>query len=235
MATALVRHLLAKGHRVVVTYRDDAKLAAAGFSGDIVAVKVPDLLAPGAVEGLVGSVERLDCLPDCLVNNACDLRWQRMDPDGHVPEECFVNHYRINVVVPYELSWRLVNQKHSRLRKIINISSMYGVVPYNPQLYLHPETETPPQYAVAKAALIHLTKDLAIRFRERGVMVNAVSYGGVEGRADNAFKRRFESVTPLKRMMRPEETVPVIDFLLNDESGYMTGQNLIVDGGRTVW
>ncbi len=235
VATAQVRHFLSKGHRVVVTYRDDAKLKAANFSGDLVSVRVPDLLASGAIAGLVDELERRGCLPDCLVNNACDGRWHRMDPDGHVPEECFVNHYRINVVVPYELSWQLVNRPGSRLRKIVNVSSMYGIVPHNPQLYLHPETETPLQYSVAKAALIHLTKDLAIRFRDKGVMVNAVSYGGVEGRVDEAFKRRFEPLTPLRRMMKPEETIPAVEFLVEEESGYMTGQNIVVDGGRTVW
>ena len=235
VATPQVRYFLSKGNRVVITYRDDAKLAAAGFSGDLVAVRVPDLLLPGALDRLMEELARSECLPDCLINNACDGRWHRTEPDGHVPEEYFVNHFRINVVVPYELSWRLANRPGSRLKKIINVSSMYGVVPYNPQLYLHPETETPPQYSVAKAALIHLTRELAIRFRDKGIMVNAVSYGGVEGRADDAFKRRFESFTPLRRMMKPEETIPVVDFLVNEESGYMTGQNIIVDGGRTVW
>ncbi len=235
VATAQVRHFLSRGHRVALTYRDDEKLAVAGFTGDVVAVKVPDLLSFGAVGALVDELVRRRCLPEVLVNNACDGRWHRMDPDGHVSEECFVNHYRINVVVPYELSWRLVNMDGSRLRKIVNVSSMYGIVPHNPQLYQHPETETPLQYSVAKAALIHLTKDLAIRFRDKGVVVNAVSYGGVEGRVDDAFKARFEHLTPLRRMMKPEETIPAVDFLVNEESGYMTGQNIVVDGGRTVW
>lgn len=235
VATAQVRHFLSKGHRVAITYRDDAKLEAARFTGDFVAVKVPDLLEPGAVSKLVDELARRGCMPECLVNNACDGRWHRMEPDGHVPEECFVNHYRINVVVPYELSWQLATRPGSRLRKIVNVSSMYGIVPHNPQLYVHPETETPLQYSVAKAALIHLTKDLAIRFRDKGVMVNAVSYGGVEGRVDEAFKQRFAPLTPLRRMMRPEETIPAVEFLVEEESGYMTGQNIVVDGGRTVW
>lgn len=88
---------------------------------------------------------------------------------------------------------------------------------------------------MAKAALIHLTKDLAVRFRDRGIFVNAVSYGGVEGRVDDAFKRRFEPLTPLRRMMKPEETIPAVEFLVEEESEYMTGQNIVVDGGRTVW
>ena len=235
VATAQVRHFLAKGHRVVITYRDEAKLEKVGPHPRLVAIKVPDLLAPGAIDDIVGELERNAVYPECLVNNACDGRWHRMESDGHVSEECMVNHYRINVVVPYELSWRLVHQRGSRLRKIINVSSMYGMVPHNPQLYLHPETETPMQYSLAKAALLHLTKDLAIRFRDKGVFVNAVSYGGVEGRVDEAFKKRFETLTPLRRMMTPEETIPAVEFLVDEESGYMTGQNIVVDGGRTIW
>ena len=66
-------------------------------------------------------------------------------------------------------------------------------------------------------------------------MVNTVSYGGVEGRVDDEFKRKFAELTPLKRMMKPEETIPAVEFLIKDSSNYMTGQNIIVDGGRTVW
>lgn len=234
VSTPQVRHFLGKGDRVVVTYRHEDKLAKLG-DGDLVAIKVPDLLAEGAVDGLVAELQRRGISPDCLVNNAVDGRWHGVGPDGHVSELNFVNHYRLNVVVPYELSWQLVMMPGSRLRRIVNISSMYGVVPYDPNLYEHPETETSIHYAVAKAALIHLTKELAIRFRDRGVFVNAVSYGGVEGRAGDAFKEKFARVTPLKRMMAPEETVPAVEFLLEETSGYLTGQNLIVDGGRTVW
>lgn len=230
-----VRHFLERGYVVATTYRDDARLKALGGHGNLVGIKVPDLLASDAAQRIEDMLREKGIFPDCLVNNACDTRWHAMEPDGHVSEECFLNQYRINVVLPYELSWRLVHMKGSRLRKIVNVSSMYGIVPHNPQLYAHPETETPLQYALAKAATIQLTKDLAIRFRDLGVAVNTVSYGGVEGRVDEAFKRRFEPLTPLRRMMKPEETIPAVEFLLEEESHYMTGQNVVVDGGRTVW
>ena len=235
VASAQVRYLIKHGWRVVITYRDEEKFEQLKGSTGLLGVNTPDLLQPGAVKAIVEELGDRGLYPDCLINNACDLRWHKIEPDGHVSEECFVNQYRINVVVPYELSWQLLNAKGSRLRKIINVSSMYGIVPHNPQLYSHPETETPLQYSLSKSALIHLTKDLAIRFRDRGVIVNTVSYGGIEGRADDEFKKRFAIVTPLRRMMTPEETIPAIEFLLNENSGYMTGQNIVVDGGRTVW
>ena len=230
-----VRYFLEKGYVVATTYRNEQKFESLGKHQNLVGIKVPDLLAPDAAQLIVDRLRELRISPDCLVNNACDTRWHSMEPDGHVTEECFINQYRINVILPYELSWRLVHAQGSRLKKIINVSSMYGIVPHNPQLYAHPATETPLQYALAKAAVIQLTKDLAIRFRDLGVVVNTVSYGGVEGRVDDDFKRRFEPLTPLRRMMKPEETIPAVEFLVNETSHYMTGQNLIVDGGRTVW
>lgn len=230
-----VRYFLDRGYTVATTYRDDAKFASLGRHRNLVGIKVPDMLAPNAVRQIIDGLGNAGVFPDCLVNNACDTRWHKIEPDGHVSEECFINQYRINVILPYELSWQLVHAPGSRLKKIINVSSMYGIVPHNPQLYAHPETETPLQYGLAKAAVIQLTKDLSIRFRDLGVVVNTVSYGGVEGRVDEDFKRRFEVLTPLRRMMKPEETIPAVEFLINEESHYMTGQNVVVDGGRTVW
>ena len=235
IASEQVKFLLREGHRVIVTYRDVSKFRRLGHSPSLKGIKIADLLAPNAVDEIIVALRSMRIRPTILVNSACDTRWHRMEADGHVAEECMINQYRINVVVPYELSWRLVNASDSKLKKIINISSMYGVVPHNPQLYQNPAVETPLQYSISKAALIHLTKDLSVRFRNRGVLVNTISYGGVEGRVDEQFKRRFEPLTPLGRMMTPNETIPALEFLINDHSGYMTGQNIIVDGGRTVW
>ena len=83
--------------------------------------------------------------------------------------------------------------------------------------------------------MIHLTKELAIKFKDKGITVNTISYGGVDGRVDEKFKHKFADITPLKRMMKPEDTISSVEFLLKENSNYMTGQNIIVDGGRTVW
>lgn len=230
-----VKYFLEKGYKVVTTYRNKDKFLGLGNHDNLFGVYVADLLSDNAAQLIFDGLQSLGLSPDCLVNNACDCRWHAMEQDGHVAGECFVNQYKINVILPYELSWKFVHAPDSRLKKIINVSSMYGLVPHNPQLYVNPMTETPLQYGVAKAAMIQLTKDLAIRFRNFGVVVNAVSYGGVDGRVDEDFKKRFEVLTPLRRMMKPEDTIPAVEFLINEESHYMTGQNIIVDGGRTVW
>lgn len=234
IGTAQVRHFL-KDYRVVVTYRTEDKIKEFISNPNFVPIKVDDLLDEKAVDEIIKGLEEKNIFPEHLVNMLTDSRWHKMNPDGLAPRENMINHYIGNVILPYELSFKLANHPKSKLKKIINISSMYGMVPYDPNLYNNPKTETPLQYSLSKCAEIHLTKELAIRFKDMGIMVNCVTYGGVNGRAGDDFKKKFERVTPLRRMMEPEDTIPSVEFLIRENSNYMTGQNIIVDGGRTVW
>lgn len=235
IGTPQINYFLKKGYRVITTYRNKKKLEVFKDHPNLIPIEIEDLLSLDAVEIIIKKLENIDVFPEYLVNMATDGRWHRMDTDGFAPRECMINHYIGNVILPYELAFRLANHSKTKLKKIINISSMYGIVPYNPNLYDNPKIETPLQYSLSKCAEIHLTKELAIRLRDKGIMVNCVSYGGVEGRASNDFKERFKRVTPLKRMMKPEDTIPPVEFLIEEKSNYMTGQNIIVDGGRTIW
>lgn len=234
IAKVQVPYFLNQGYKVVITYRNEEKFNAMKHP-NLIGIKIDDLLKDSATDDIVGELEKMKVFPEILINAATDGSWHKMNEDGFAPRECMVKHYIGNVVFPYELSFKLANHPQSRLKKIINISSMYGIVPYNPFLYENPKTQTPLQYGLSKCALIQLSKELAIRFKDKNIMVNTVSYGGVDGRVDDAFKKRFAELTPLKRMMKPEETIPAVNFLVKDTSGYMTGQNIIVDGGRTIW
>lgn len=231
-----VKHFLKKGFKVVTTYRNYEKFNQTldTLNNNLVGIEV-DLLATDASNTILNKLKELNIQPDYLVNNASNLESHKINDNGFTDREYLLKMYEINVILPYELSFKLANQNNTRLKKIINISSMYGIVPYNPCLYEDPLTETAIQYSVAKAAIIHLTKELAIRFADKNIMVNSISYGGVEGRADDNFKKKFAKVTPLKRMLKPDEAVKSLDFLIGDDSVYMTGHNLVVDGGRTIW
>ena len=90
-------------------------------------------------------------------------------------------------------------------------------------------------YGVTKAALIHLTKELAVRLAPRGISVNAVSYGGVEGRVDGGFRERYGRLCPTGRMLDDSQVFGAVKFLCSSDSSGMTGHNLIVDGGWTIW
>ena len=78
-------------------------------------------------------------------------------------------------------------------------------------------------------------KCLAVQFAPEKIAVNCVTYGGVEGRVDEGFKKRYAALCPMERMMKDDETVGSVDFLLSDKAVYITGQNIVVDGGWGIW
>lgn len=230
-----VNDLLNKGYKVIAVFRNMEKFEKLfPRNENLLGIKV-DLMQENAVNIIVNFLEKNNLFPHYLVNNATNNLYHKVEENGFSKRENMLGHYIINVILPYELSFYIANNANSNLKKIVNVSSMYGVVPYNPYLYSNPLTETPLQYSVAKSAMIHLTKELAIRFSGRNITVNSISYGGVDGRVDDEFKEKFSKLTPLKKMLQPNEVCGALNFLLSEASNYMTGHNLIVDGGRTVW
>ena len=88
---------------------------------------------------------------------------------------------------------------------------------------------------MVKAGLIGLTRYLATYWAESGVRVNAISPGGMYAGQDDEFVQRLTNLIPMGRMANHDEYKAAIVFLISDASSYMTGANLIVDGGRTTW
>ncbi len=118
---------------------------------------------------------------------------------------------------------------------IINISSIYGVVGPDQRIYDDTEFNTPAVYAVSKAGVIGLTKYLATYWAEKGVRVNAVTPGGVFREHGDPFLSAYTSRVPMGRMAQQDELSGAIVYLASDASSYVTGHNLVVDGGLTVW
>lgn len=125
---------------------------------------------------------------------------------------------------------------------ILNIASDLGVIAPDQRLYRQPgvtrEQEQPVKpvtYSVIKHGLIGLTKYLATYWADKGVRVNAISPGGVFNNQDPAFVERLTRLIPMGRMANVDEYRAAIQFLCSDASSYMTGQNMVMDGGRSVW
>ena len=118
---------------------------------------------------------------------------------------------------------------------IVNIASTYGIVGPDPSIYGESGINAPAVYSASKGGVIALTKYLAAYWGKHGIRVNSLSPGGVENSQDPEFIKRYCAKTPLGRMAQKDDYKGAMLFLMSDASCYMTGSNMVVDGGWTCW
>ncbi len=121
---------------------------------------------------------------------------------------------------------------------IINISSIYGIISPDQRIYPIREGKKfikPIAYSVSKSAIFNLTRYLATYWAGKNVRVNTLTFGGVFNEQDKEFVANYSSKVPLGRMANREDYIGAIFFLVSDASAYMTGSNMIIDGGYTAW
>lgn len=233
-----VEHFSKKGFQVFFTTTSqvnaDALIKSLSGQGCVTPL-VTDFTDHQAVAKLLDEIKILGYKVNHLVNNARSLDFLKTDLIGQTCRKDFLAEYLIDVVIPYELSIALFNTQPNQLQTITNIGSQYGIVAANPHLYDDYPRQSPIQYGVAKAALVHLTKELAVRFAESDIRVNCIAYGGVEGRVDDAFKARYAKLTPSRRMLTESDIAGPLEFLVSDSCKSITGQTIQADGGWTLW
>jgi NAD(P)-dependent dehydrogenase (short-subunit alcohol dehydrogenase family) len=178
---------------------------------------------------------RLDILVNCaaLVGTSLLSGWGV--PFHQQSADTWRKALELNLTVPFILSQifddMLTQSGHGT---IINISSIYGVVGPNMSLYQNTNMGNPAAYGASKAGLLQLTRYLATNLAPR-VRVNAITPGGILRGQPASFVDAYTTLTPFGRMATEEDFKGAIGYLASDLSSYMTGQNLIVDGGWTAW
>jgi NAD(P)-dependent dehydrogenase (short-subunit alcohol dehydrogenase family) len=223
------------GADVVLTARDADALAglAAQLGERAVATIAADLTGEGEIDRLFDDVRERCARLDILVNNAGA---GRDAPFGDVSAADMAALQTLNVTVPL-----LCAQRAAALMtgggKIVNVGSIYGSVAVDTRIYegAPDMVRASPAYIASKAALVGLTRELAARLAPRGIQVNMLSPGGVEADQPAPFRAAYAARTPAGRMARPEDVAGTIVYLCSPASDYVTGQNVLVDGGFTAW
>ncbi len=184
---------------------------------------------------------------DVLVNNAAlDPKFDVHNEQKHqnsfedFPLNLWNQYMNVNVTGMFLCS-QAVAPSMLRQEKgvIINISSTYGLVGPDQRLYQDPDGRQtaykPITYSVTKSAVIGLTRYLATYWAGKNIRVNTFSPGGVYSDHDEHFNEKYSFRTPMGRMANKSEYNEALLFLASDASSYMTGANLVIDGGWTAW
>lgn len=187
-------------------------------------------------------------VPHVLVNNAGIDSKPDGGADQNSPFEVYPQRYWDEIIetnlTGVMLCCQVVGAKMAEAGRgsIINIGSIYGIVSPNQALYAYREARDgvpfikAVSYAASKSGLVNLTRYLGTYWGKKGVRVNLISFGGVKTASfDKEFVDNFLARVPMNRQAELDEYSGVIQFLASDASSYMTGSNVVVDGGFTAW
>lgn len=187
-----------------------------------------DITNPDAVEDFVSLHRDMGIEFDGLVNNAA-LNIKGYD----IPDEAFRKTLDVNITGTYNCISKF-SQLMCEGSSIVNVASIYGFLSPDSRIYADNKHEySSSAYGITKGAILQMTRYYATHLAP--VRVNSISPGGIFKAHDKSFTDAYGKRVPLKRMAQPNEIVDAILFLLSNRSSYITGHNLVVDGGLSAW
>jgi NAD(P)-dependent dehydrogenase (short-subunit alcohol dehydrogenase family) len=217
-----------------------------GEAPDGVRVFAVDVTDRGSIAAALEAVSAEWGVPHVLVNNAGldsppDAPAEEVGPFEDFPEASFDEVMDVNVKGTL-LCCQVVGGAMAREGRgsIVNISSVYGLVSPPQDLYEFRRAQggtffKPVAYSVSKSAILNLTRYLATYWAKDGVRVNTLTLGGVWNDQPQEFLDAFAARSPMGRMLDAREALGAVVFLASDASSYVTGSNVVVDGGWTAW
>jgi NAD(P)-dependent dehydrogenase (short-subunit alcohol dehydrogenase family) len=213
---------------------------------DVAAQDPVDVTDRSAVEAATERVVAEHGVPHLLVNNAAldsppDAPAEEVGPFETYPEASFDRVMSVNVkgtLIPCQVVGGAMAREGRG--SIVNISSVYGLLSPHQAIYefRRHEGETftkPVAYSVSKSAVLNLTRYLATYWAGEGVRVNTLTLAGVLNDQPQEFLEAYTAQVPLGRMAEAREALGAVVFLASDASSYMTGANLVIDGGWSAW
>ena len=231
--------------RAIVRALEDAGAHVAVFDLDVERYRV-DVTDREALEAAVTEVERESQAPHILVNAAAldsppNAPAEEVGPLESYPEASFDRVMDVNVKGTF-LSCQVVGARMAAAGRgsIVNVSSVYGMLSPVQDLYEFrrrggDEFYKPVAYSVSKSALYNLTRYLATYWAKSGVRVNTLTLAGVWNEQPQEFVDEYAKRMPIGRMADVHEVVGPVIFLASDASSYVTGANLVADGGWSAW
>lgn len=236
----VTRQFLEAGARLCAIDREPALLEALGTHEHLMTC-VADITSRPALLEVQASLQARWGEADVLLNNAAAKSANFFEPFESFPLEDWNEVMGVNLtgaMLAAQVFGGAMARRGSGV--IVNTLSIYGIVApdqriYEGSEYLGRAINTPAVYSASKAGLWGLTKYLATYWGERGVRVNAVTPGGVFSGQNDTFVQRYSARNPLGRMANAEEIASAMQYLASDAARYVTGHNLVVDGGWTAW
>ena len=254
IGSAMVMALHERGARVAILSRSASVDAARPSLGDIadderIWLNSADITDKASINRALDALERSWGVPDALINNAGLDTQPSAPPEVSGPFEDFPDEvFREVIEVNLVGTFLMIQAVGARMRKagrpgsIVNVGSIYGMVSPVQDIYAYRKERTgvpfikPVAYSAAKSGIYNLTRYCATYWGRDGIRVNTLTPSGVERDTQDAtFKANYTARIPIGRMARADDFNGAIVFLVSDASIYMTGSNLVVDGGWTAW